>query len=85
MAQTPFMHRVLVIFATGAAVSCQVTLAKEPQAAHTIQQLADDIVNKPPATYFSLATELYREGQKNEAGSNLSHAQMLRQRGLGTS
>jgi hypothetical protein len=61
------MHRVLVIFATALAVSCQVTLAKEPESAQTIQQLADDIVNKPPATYFSLATELYREGQKNEA------------------
>ena len=61
------MHRVLVIFATAVAASCQVALAKEPDAAHTIQQLADDIVNKPPATYFSLATELYREGQKNEA------------------
>ena len=41
--------------------------SKEPEAAQTIQQLADGIVNKPPATYFSLATELYREGQKNEA------------------
>src|ERR1700740_2725989 len=63
----PFMHRELVIFATATAVLCQVTLAREPEAAQTIQQLADGIVDKPPATYFSLATELYREGQKNEA------------------
>jgi hypothetical protein len=41
--------------------------AKEPESAQTIQQLADDIVNKPPPTYFSLATELYREGQRDEA------------------
>src|SRR5215472_14349659 len=61
------MHLVLVVFAIAIAVSCQVALAKEREAAQTIQQLADDIVNKPPATYFSLATELYREGQRNEA------------------
>src|ERR1700758_5473893 len=61
------MHREFFIFATAVAVSCQLTLAKEPEAAQTIQQLADDIVNKPPATYFALATELYREGQKDEA------------------
>ena len=42
-------------------------MAKEPEAADTIQQLADGIVDKPPATYFSLATELYREGQKDAA------------------
>src|SRR5580658_6200074 len=62
-----FMHRELVIFVIAAVVSCQVTLAREPEAAQTIQQLADGIVDKPPATYFSLATELYREGQKDEA------------------
>jgi hypothetical protein len=62
-----FMHRELVILATAAVVSCQVTLAREPEAAQTIQQLADGIVDRPPATYFSLATELYREGQKDEA------------------
>ena len=61
------MHRELVIFATAAVVLCQVTLAREPGAAQTIQQLADGIVDRPPATYFSLATELYREGQKDEA------------------
>ncbi|MBV8273843.1 MAG: hypothetical protein JO170_01100 [Verrucomicrobia bacterium] len=61
------MHRELVIFATVVAVSCQVTQAREPEAAQAIQQLADGIVDKPPATYFSLATELYREGQKDEA------------------
>lgn len=61
------MHRELLIFATAAMVSCQVTMAREPAAAKTIQQLADGIVDKAPATYFSLATELYREGQKDEA------------------
>ena len=61
------MQRELVIFATAAAVLCHVALAREPEAAQTIQQLADGIIDKPPATYFSLATELYREGQKNEA------------------
>jgi len=68
-AQTPFMHRDLFIFATAAAIlcQCQVTLAREPEAAQTIQQLADGIVDRPPATYFSLATALYREGQKDEA------------------
>jgi hypothetical protein len=44
-----------------------VASAREPETAQTIQQLADGIVDKPPATYFSLATELYREGQKDEA------------------
>lgn len=62
-----FMHRELVILATAAVVLCQVTLAREPEATQTIQELADGIVDKPPATYFSLATELYREGQKDEA------------------
>ena len=61
------MHRELVIFATAAVLLCQVVLAREPEAAQTIQQLADGIVDRPPATYFSLATELYREGQKSEA------------------
>jgi hypothetical protein len=61
------MHREPVIFVTAAIVLCQVTLAREPEAAQAIQQLADGIVDKPPATYFSLATELYREGQKDEA------------------
>jgi hypothetical protein len=61
------MHRELFILATAAVVLCQATLAREPEAAQTIQQLADGIVDKPPATYFSLATELYREGQKDEA------------------
>lgn len=61
------MHRELLILATAAVVLCRTTLAREPEASQTIQQLADGIVDKPPATYFSLATELYREGQKDEA------------------
>jgi hypothetical protein len=61
------MHRELVIFATAVVVSCQATLAREPEAAQTIQELADGIVDKAPATYFALATELYREGQKDQA------------------
>lgn len=52
---------------TAVGISCQTTTAKEPEAADTIQQLADGIVDKPPPTYFSLATELYREGQQDEA------------------
>jgi len=41
--------------------------AREPEAVQTIQQLADGITSKEPATYFALATELFREGQKDEA------------------
>jgi hypothetical protein len=60
------MFRTLPIVA--AMVLCSLgALAREPDAAQTIQELADGIVDKPPATYFSLATELYREGQKDEA------------------
>jgi hypothetical protein len=41
--------------------------AREPDAARTIQQLEDGIQNKAPATYFALATELFRNNQKDEA------------------
>jgi hypothetical protein len=60
------MFRTLPIVAA-MVLSSLVALSREPDAAQTIQQLADGIVDKPPATYFSLATELYRQGQKDEA------------------
>jgi hypothetical protein len=60
------MFRTLLIVVV-MVLSWFVASAREPEAAQTIQELADDIVNRPPATYFSLATELYREGQKDEA------------------
>jgi hypothetical protein len=62
-----FMLRRILFAATVVLIASPAVRAREPETAQTIQQLADDIVDKPPATYFSLATELYREGQKEEA------------------
>ncbi len=57
-----------ILFAAAAVLISPVAVsAREPQAAQAIQQLADGIVDKAPTTYFALATELYREGQKDEA------------------
>ena len=46
---------------------CQPTIAREPEAIQTIEELEVGIQNKSPATYFALATELYRNGQKDDA------------------
>jgi hypothetical protein len=61
------MSRILPIIGAMVLASNLIGSARERETAQTIQQLADGIVDKPPATYFSLATELYREGQKDEA------------------
>jgi hypothetical protein len=48
-------------------VFCQMGFAREPETAQTIEELKLGIQNKEPATYFALATELYRNGQKDDA------------------
>lgn len=62
-----FMISRILFVVTASLLFSPLTQGREPEAAQTIQELADGIVDKPPATYFSLATELYREGQKDEA------------------
>ena len=61
------MIRGILFAASAVLISSLAAPAREPEAAATIQQLADGIVDKTPATYFALATELYREGQKDES------------------
>jgi hypothetical protein len=57
-----------ILFTATAVLLCPVAVsAREPEAAQAIQELANGIVDKAPATYFALATELYREDQKDEA------------------
>jgi hypothetical protein len=57
-----------LLFTTAAALVFSVPAsAREPDTARTIQQLEDGIQNKAPATYFALATELFRNNQKDEA------------------
>jgi hypothetical protein len=48
-------------------VFCQTIAGREPGAAQTIQELEIGIQNKAPSTYFALATELFRSGQKDDA------------------
>ena len=57
----------ILFTATAVLISPVAVSAREPEAAQAIQQLANGIVDKAPATYFALATELYREDQKDEA------------------
>jgi hypothetical protein len=58
----------LLLFTTAAALVVSLPVsAREPDTARTIQQLEDGIQNKAPATYFALATELFRNNQKDEA------------------
>jgi len=45
----------------------QPTTAREPEAIQTIEELETGIQSKSPATYFALATELFRSGQKDNA------------------
>ena len=61
------MFRALLFVAVTVLISSPTAWAREPEAAERIQQLADGIANKPPATYFALATELFRVAQKDEA------------------
>ena len=61
------MIRGILFAACAVLISSLAAPAREREAAATIQQLADGIVDKTPATYFALATELYREGQKDES------------------
>ena len=46
---------------------CQPSIAREPEAIQTIEELEVGIQNKAPSTYFALATELFRSGQKDDA------------------
>jgi hypothetical protein len=61
------MLRVLLFAVVTLSVFCQIATAREPTAAQTIEELQVGIQNKPPATYFALATELFRNGQKDDA------------------
>jgi hypothetical protein len=61
------MSRVFVFAVLIPLFFCRPTTAREPEAIQTIEELEVGIQNKPPATYFALATELYRSGQKDNA------------------
>ena len=45
----------------------QIGTAREPETAQTIEELEQGIENKEPSTYFALATELFRSGQREDA------------------
>jgi hypothetical protein len=61
------MSRALLISALISLAIWHVAPAREPEAAQTIEELEGGIQNKSPATYFALATELYRKGEKEAA------------------
>jgi hypothetical protein len=61
------MFRTFLWVVLAFAVSCRMGSAREPETAQTIEELKQGIQNKEPATYFALATELYRKGQKDDA------------------
>jgi hypothetical protein len=61
------MLRVFLFAALISSAFCQIATAGEPAVAQTIEELEFGIQNKPPATYFALATELFRSGQKDDA------------------
>ena len=61
------MLRILFLTSLSCAFFCHFGTAREPEATQTIENLEVGIQNKPPAAYFALATELYRNGQKGEA------------------
>lgn len=61
------MLRTLLFAVLTSPVFCQIATAREPDAAQTIEDLETGIQNKAPATYFALATELFRNGQKDDA------------------
>jgi hypothetical protein len=62
-----FMARVFLFAVLIASFFSQPTTAREPEAIQTIEELEVGIQNKSPATYFALATELFRNGQKDDA------------------
>jgi hypothetical protein len=61
------MLRVFLFAALTPSFFCQLAPAREPEATQTIEELEIGIQNKSPATYFALATELFRKGQKDDA------------------
>jgi hypothetical protein len=61
------MSRVLLASALASLVLCQMAAAREPEASQTIEELEQGIQNQPPATYFALATELFRQGRTEDA------------------
>jgi hypothetical protein len=61
------MLRAFLFAALSYSIFCQTSAGREPEAAQTIQELEIGIQNKAPSTYFALATELFRSGQKDDA------------------
>jgi hypothetical protein len=61
------MPRAFLISAATVLIFSQITPAHEPDAVQTIEQLELGIQDKAPDTYFALATELFRNGQKDDA------------------
>jgi hypothetical protein len=61
------MLRTFLFVAISCSGLCEISVAREPEAAQTIQELEVGIQNKAPSTYFALATELFRSGQKDDA------------------
>jgi hypothetical protein len=61
------MVRLLLLVGTATLLFSGPAFGRESGAARTIQQLEDGIQNKAPATYFALATELFRNNRKDEA------------------
>jgi hypothetical protein len=61
------MLRLVLLAGAATLLFSDPALAREPESVRTIRQLEDGIQNKAPATYFALATELFRNNQKEEA------------------
>ena len=61
------MLRIFLCVALSCSGFCEMSAGREPEAAQTIQELEIGIQNKAPSTYFALATELFRSGQKDDA------------------
>jgi hypothetical protein len=61
------MLRIFLFVAISCSGFCEISVAREPEVAQTIQELEVGIQNKAPSTYFALATELFRSGQKDDA------------------
>jgi hypothetical protein len=61
------MLRILLFVAFATSILSQAAAVREPEADQTIEELETGIQNKSPATYFALATELFRQGQKDDA------------------
>jgi hypothetical protein len=61
------MFRAFLISVLASIIAWPLAQAREPEAAQTIEELRYNIQNKPPTTYFALATELFRQGNKTDA------------------